>query len=79
VIYNVGNHTPVDLTDFIGTIERATGRTAAKVMLAMQAGDVVETYADVTRLAAVTGFQPTTSLDAGIRRFVDWYRASNAG
>jgi len=78
VIYNVGNHTPVDLGAFIATIERATGRTAQKVMKPMQAGDVLETYADVTRLAAVTGFAPKTPLDEGIRRFVDWYTASNA-
>lgn len=79
VLYNVGNHTPVDLGDFIATIERATGRTAQTVMKPMQPGDVLETYADATRLATVTGFAPKTPLSEGIRRFVDWYRASNAG
>lgn len=78
VLYNVGNHTPVDLGDFIATIERAVGREAIKVMKPMQPGDVLETYADVTRLAAVTGFAPKTPLTEGIARFVAWYRSSNA-
>lgn len=79
MIYNVGNHAPVDLGDFIATIEQATGRAARRVMKPMQPGDVVETYADVTRLAAITGFAPKTTLEEGVRRFVAWYRASNAG
>lgn len=79
VIYNVGNHTPIALGDFIAMIERATGRTAVRRLKPMQPGDVLETFADVSRLAMVTGFAPTTPLAEGIRRFVDWYRASNAG
>lgn len=78
VLYNVGNHTPVDLGEFIATIERAVGREAIKIMKPMQPGDVLETYADVTRLAAVTGFAPKTPLAEGIARFVAWYRTSNA-
>lgn len=78
VLYNVGNHTPVDLGAFIATIERAVGREAVKIMKPMQPGDVVETYADVTRLATITGFAPKTPLAEGIARFVAWYRASNA-
>jgi UDP-glucuronate 4-epimerase len=77
LLYNVGNNSPVELGRFIDTIERATGRQAVRVMRPMQAGDVLETYADTRRLAAVTGFAPRTPLDVGLQRFVDWYRAEN--
>lgn len=74
VVYNIGNHSPVRLDHFIAIIEAAAGRAAVRVMKPMQPGDVPQTYADVTRLAAVTGFEPRTPLDAGIGRFVTWYR-----
>jgi UDP-glucuronate 4-epimerase len=74
-IYNVGNHTPITLTRFIAVIEAALGREAAKRYLPMQPGDVPATYADVERLARVTGFAPRTSIEEGITRFVTWYRA----
>lgn len=73
-IYNVGNHTPVDLGTFIAVIEAKLGRTAVKRLLPMQPGDVPETFADVDRLAAATGFSPKTPLDQGVGFFVDWYR-----
>jgi UDP-glucuronate 4-epimerase len=73
-LYNVGNHTPVRLLDFIAAIEKATGKRAKINFLPMQPGDVASTYADVTELKAATGFEPTTPLDEGIRRFVSWYR-----
>lgn len=73
-IYNIGNHTPVALLDFIATIEKAVGKPAKKNMLGMQPGDVAETYADVTELKAATGFEPKTPLSEGIKRFVAWYR-----
>jgi UDP-glucuronate 4-epimerase len=80
VLYNVGNHSPVALATFIATIESALGMEAAKIMRPMQPGDVPQTYADVSRLARVTGFEPSTPLAAGIERFVTWLRAySNGG
>jgi UDP-glucuronate 4-epimerase len=73
-LYNIGNHTPVALLDFIATIEQTVGKPAKKNMLPMQPGDVPSTYADVTELKAVTGFEPKTPLKEGIKRFVAWYR-----
>lgn len=74
-IYNVGNHTPIALSRFIAVIEAALGRQASRRYLPMQPGDVPATYADVERLARVTGFAPRTSIEDGITRFVAWYRA----
>jgi UDP-glucuronate 4-epimerase len=73
-VYNIGNHTPVRLLDFIGTLEEALGTEATKNLLPMQPGDVVETFADVSALERDTGFRPTTPLDEGLRQFVAWYR-----
>jgi|SRR5271166_1390107 len=74
LIYNIGNHTPVELSEFIAVIEGATGRKIKRRNLPMQPGDVPATYADVDRLARVTGFTPSTPLAEGIGRFVAWYR-----
>ncbi|MDG1066864.1 MAG: NAD-dependent epimerase [Sulfitobacter sp.] len=73
-VYNIGNHTPVALMEFIGTIEQALGQEAKKQFLPMQPGDVVATYADVTDLQRDVGFEPATPLNAGIERWVRWYR-----
>ncbi|MEM6445400.1 MAG: NAD-dependent epimerase [Cyanobacteria bacterium P01_D01_bin.123] len=73
-IYNIGNNNPVELNDFIATIELALGKTAQKNLLDMQPGDVLATYADVDDLVADTGFSPATPLEVGIAQFVDWYR-----
>jgi UDP-glucuronate 4-epimerase len=73
-LYNIGNHTPVPLLDFIGCIEQATGKTAKKNMLPMQPGDVQDTFADVSSLQADVGFEPRTPIADGIARFVAWYR-----
>lgn len=73
-LYNIGNHSPVSLMDFIGSIEKAVGREAKKNLLPMQPGDVLETYADVTDLVADMAFEPKTPIDEGIRRFTKWYR-----
>ncbi len=73
-IYNIGNHTPVQLMDFIGTIEKALGQEAKKNFLPMQDGDVKVTYADVADLTRDTGFKPDTSLEYGIGEWVKWYR-----
>lgn len=73
-IYNIGNSSPVDLMEFIETIEDAVGHKAVKSMMPMQKGDVPRTYADVEDLFELIGFRPKTSLKDGICRFVDWYR-----
>jgi UDP-glucuronate 4-epimerase len=73
-LFNIGNHTPVPLLEFIACIERALGKSASKRLLPMQDGDVPATYADVDALHEWVGFVPATPLDAGIERFVSWYR-----
>lgn len=73
-IFNVGNHRPVQLMDFIHAIERACGKTAQIDFLPMQPGDVLATEADVSQLAAATGVTPETPIAEGVARFVQWYR-----
>jgi len=73
-IYNIGNHRAVGLEAFIAELERLLGRTAVKQYLPLQPGDVTATYASIDRLAAATGFAPTTSIAEGLARFVAWYR-----
>ncbi|HZX32844.1 MAG TPA: NAD-dependent epimerase [Rhodocyclaceae bacterium] len=73
-VFNIGNHNPVPLLDFIGAIESALGMTAEKRLLPMQDGDVPATYADTQALADWVGFAPATSVEEGVRRFVAWYR-----
>lgn len=74
VTLNIGNHTPVTVTDFITTLERLLGMRARKVFLPMQAGDVPVTCADTTRLKEAIGFAPAIQLADGLSRFLDWYR-----
>ncbi|NMF83030.1 NAD-dependent epimerase [Nodosilinea sp. P-1105] len=74
-VYNLGNHQPVELLHFIQVIEQAMGKPAELVMKPMQPGDVVATYADVSDLQADIGFSPSTPLETGIAKFVDWYKA----
>jgi UDP-glucuronate 4-epimerase len=73
-IYNVGNHNPVELCYFIDVLERKLGKKAKRNLLPLQDGDVPATYADVEDLALDVGFRPATPIEAGISRFVDWYR-----
>jgi len=73
-LYNIGNNQPVDLMSFIKTIEETLGKKAKKNMLPLQAGDVPVTYADVDDLMKDAGFKPSTSLDKGINKFIEWYR-----
>ncbi len=73
-IYNIGNHEAVALEAFIATLEHLLGRQAIKEYAPMQPGDVPATYASIERLAAVTGFAPSTPLAEGLARFVAWYR-----
>lgn len=74
-VYNIGNNEPVQLMDFIETIENAVGKKAEKNMMGMQDGDVVATYADIDALVDAVGFKPATPLKDGIQQFVDWYKA----
>ena len=74
-VYNIGNHNPVALMEFIAATEAACGKEAVKQYLPMQDGDVPVTYADTARLRADTGFSPDTPLRDGMQAFVDWYRA----
>jgi UDP-glucuronate 4-epimerase len=73
-IYNIGNHEAVPLETFITTLEQLLGRTAVRDYRSLQAGDMVATYAAIDRLHRATGFAPHTPLDAGLARFVEWYR-----
>lgn len=73
-IFNIGNSSPVKLLDFIETIEKHLGIKANKIFKPMQPGDVQATFADVTDLERVIQFKPTTSIDMGIKKFVDWYK-----
>jgi UDP-glucuronate 4-epimerase len=73
-LYNIGNHSPVALLDYIAMIEAALGKKAKLEMVEAQPGDVFETYADVEALKQATGFEPSTPLKEGIQRFVAWYR-----
>ncbi len=72
-LYNIGNNQPVELLHFIEVIEDCLGMKAKKNLLPLQAGDVLETYADVDELSKDTGFEPKTSIEEGVRHFVDWY------
>ncbi len=78
-IYNIGNHQPVALLDYIAALERALGRKAKLEMKPMQPGDVKATYADTARLRAAVGFAPSTPLDAGLALFANWYKGYYGG
>jgi len=73
-IFNIGNHQPEQLMDFIGLMEQAFGKVAEKEFLPMQPGDVKATYADTQALEDWVGFKPSTSLKAGVQLFADWYK-----
>ena len=73
-IYNIGSGRPMQLMDYIHTLEACLERKAALRMLPMQPGDVAATYADTTALARDTGYTPGTSIEVGVARFVAWYR-----
>ena len=76
-LYNIGNSTPVQLMDFIKSIENNLGLVAKKQMLPMQAGDVHQTWADVSSLQKDYKYKPNTSVDKGVEAFIDWYIAYN--
>ncbi|MGB7442578.1 MAG: NAD-dependent epimerase [Coleofasciculaceae cyanobacterium] len=74
-VYNIGNNQPIELMRFIEVIEDCLGMKANKNMLDMQPGDVPITYADVDDLSQDVGFKPSTPIEVGIERFLDWYRS----
>jgi UDP-glucuronate 4-epimerase len=78
-LYNIGDSRPIGLMTMIETLERALGRKAEKLFLPKQPGDVGATYADISRLKALTGYSPQVTLEEGIPRFVDWYLAYHQG
>jgi UDP-glucuronate 4-epimerase len=73
-IYNIGNNNPVNLLEFIETLEKCLGKEAKKNLLPLQPGDVPDTYADVYDLVNDLGYKPGTLLETGIRNFVEWYK-----
>jgi len=73
-VYNIGNHTPVRLLDYVAALERAFGRKAKLEMKPMQPGDVKATYADTAALAKAVGFAPATPLETGLARLAEWYK-----
>mgnify|MGYP003642027028 FL=1 len=72
-VFNIGNSQPAALITFVETLERTLGKTTSKEMLPLQPGDVVDTYADISKLTSATGYQPKISLDEGVSRFARWY------
>ena len=72
-VLNIGDSHPVGLMEMIEMLEKAIGREAVKIMRPMQLGDVTATYADVSKLKALTGYQPKVMLAEGLQRFADWY------
>jgi UDP-glucuronate 4-epimerase len=73
-VFNIGNNQPVELSYFIEVIEKALGQRAERNLLPMQPGDVPATFADIDDLEAAVGFRPSTSIEQGVERFVEWYR-----
>jgi UDP-glucuronate 4-epimerase len=73
-VYNLGNHSPVQLLHLIEVLEDALGKKAVKNMLPMQPGDVHATYADVDDLMRDFNFSPNTPIEVGVKRFVEWYK-----
>ncbi len=74
-LYNIGNNRPEQLVDLIAAIEKACGRKAQLNLLPMQDGDVYQTFADIDDIGRDLGFSPTTTIETGVRRFVEWFQA----
>jgi len=72
-LYNIGNNQSVELMHLIACIEETLGRTAEKNFLPMQPGDVQHTFANIDALSEATGFSPSTPIEVGVRKFIDWY------
>jgi len=74
-LYNIGNSAPVQLLDFIEALEESLGRKAERVLLPLQPGDVLDTYADSDRLARRINWRPATPVAEGVARFAEWYKS----
>jgi UDP-glucuronate 4-epimerase len=74
-IYNIGNNNPVELMHFIEVLEECLGKKATKNFLPIQPGDVPVNFADIEDLERDVGFKPSTPVEVGVPRFVDWYRS----
>jgi UDP-glucuronate 4-epimerase len=74
-IYNLGNHRPEQLLDFIAVLEAALGRTAEKELLPMEPGDVASSFADIAASRRDLGYEPKTPIAVGLPSFVAWYKA----
>jgi UDP-glucuronate 4-epimerase len=77
-IFNIGNNSPVSLRRFISSIETALGKSATENRLPMQPGDVPVTFADIDPLILNCGFKPSTAIEDGISKFVDWYKTGKS-
>lgn len=73
-IYNIGNHHPHSVNEFIELLENIMGKKAKINYLPMQKGDVIKTYADISEIKNAVGFEPSTTLKSGLRKFVEWYK-----
>jgi UDP-glucuronate 4-epimerase len=78
-LFNIGDSRPVGLMDMIDVLERALGRATEKHFRPMQPGDVTATFADISRLNALTGYQPKVTIEEGLPRFVAWRRQWGSG
>jgi UDP-glucuronate 4-epimerase len=77
-VVNIGGGQPVSLMDFVETVEHALGQSAKRTMLPMQKGDVPRTFASPDLLLALTGYKPETTLDEGVKAFIEWYLEARA-
>lgn len=73
-IYNLGNNRPINLMDYISVLEKTIGKRANKVFLPLQAGDVLDTWANIDELVQQFDFKPNTSIEQGIEKFIDWFK-----
>jgi len=78
-IFNIGNNRPVKLGEYIDAVERALGKRAERTLLPLQPGDVPDTYADAGELERAVGYKPSTPIEVGVTRFVEWYRGYYSG
>ena len=76
-IFNIGNNKPVKLKVLIDAVEKGLGKKAKRNHLGMQPGDVLATYADIDDLVSEFGFSPSTSIEEGMEKFIDWYKSYN--
>ena len=76
-VFNLGNSHPIRLNDLVAALERATGRNAIQSPQPLQPGDVPLTWADISKSERLLGYRPATSLEKGLKMFVEWYRAAD--